>query len=247
MKARRAFTLIELLVVIAVIAILAALLLPTLSRGKDSARSAACKSNLRQLGIGLTLYASESGSYPPLHHLDPSVNAFVTYGWMGKLLPYVSGNTLVFKCLSMVPEFLWPTNVSSRGYSFPYNIGPDVKFSYGYNGLGVATVGGFGLGVHPEDRIAMTYVKRPAEMIAIGDSAGDGSLDGEITFHRFQTVLVAPPGDRHNKGANVVFCDGHVDWQKQSKWTALNETAARRWNNDNQAHQNLWISGGGPK
>ena len=60
----RAFTLIELLVVIAIIAILAALLLPALSRAKQSAYSAKCKSNLRQIGLGLTMYVGEFSAYP---------------------------------------------------------------------------------------------------------------------------------------------------------------------------------------
>src|SRR4051812_15710273 len=59
-----AFTLIELLVVIAIIAILTAMLLPSLARGKDSAKSASCKNNLRQLGIALELYVSDFEKYP---------------------------------------------------------------------------------------------------------------------------------------------------------------------------------------
>jgi prepilin-type N-terminal cleavage/methylation domain-containing protein len=65
-RSRDAFTLIELLVVIAIIGILCSLLLPTLSKGKRSAESAACMSNLHQIGIALTLYVQDNHDRLPI-------------------------------------------------------------------------------------------------------------------------------------------------------------------------------------
>jgi len=62
---RRGFSLIELLVVIAVVAILAAMLLPTVSSGREKALQAACRSNLRQIGIAVQSYASDSDGKIP--------------------------------------------------------------------------------------------------------------------------------------------------------------------------------------
>ena len=60
-----AFTLIELLVVLAVIAILAALLLPALNRARNAADTAACRSNLHQLGVAVHTYLGDyDGAYP---------------------------------------------------------------------------------------------------------------------------------------------------------------------------------------
>jgi prepilin-type N-terminal cleavage/methylation domain-containing protein len=67
MKEQKKFTLIELLVVIAIIAILASMLLPALSRVRETAKSSKCLGNLKQMGTGLTMYASDFTDYfaPP--------------------------------------------------------------------------------------------------------------------------------------------------------------------------------------
>ncbi len=66
-----AFTLIELLVVIAIIGLLAALLLPVLSRAKESARGAACLSNLHQVGLALQLYVLDNQNKMPVMYDAP--------------------------------------------------------------------------------------------------------------------------------------------------------------------------------
>jgi prepilin-type N-terminal cleavage/methylation domain-containing protein/prepilin-type processing-associated H-X9-DG protein len=98
---KRAFTLIELIIVIAIIGILAALLLPAISRTKEAGRSAVCLNNLHQIGLGLQIYVQDNQNLLPTMY-DRATNSAPPAGpaMNQVLLSYVSGVSNIFQCPS---------------------------------------------------------------------------------------------------------------------------------------------------
>ena len=107
---RRGFTLIELLVVIAIIAILAAILFPVFSRAKEKARQSTCTSNLKQLGMGLMMYAQDyDDTLPPAQFGD-----WWEHCWKYITLPYVK-NEGIYSCPSAPANLNRPIGTSPYG------------------------------------------------------------------------------------------------------------------------------------
>jgi len=264
-----AFTLIELLLVVAIIGILAALLLPSLSKSKSYVRSSACKSNLRQMGQALQMYVHEhENSYPYYcNPYDPSLDAAVgaanTRYWWAKLVPYypLTWMNLKYHCPGYKGAITGEQSPQPPFGSYAYNE-YGVSFFANYadpnHGIDVGMNPNLGLGrptfrESPSLAVSETQIKLPSEMFAIGESrfltasvnGNPGGYDvltcGWLNWkdHAGTQELAFDQG-RHGNNYNQLFCDNHV--AAINPWVLFNPTnTAPMWNRDHKSHPELWI------
>ena len=217
------FTLIELLVVTAIIAILAAMLLPTLARSKTAAQRTDCMSNLRQLGLATQLYWGDNNenSFPLWSKADGTGKTW-WFGWIGNgpegqrpfdlssgaLFPYLHGNDV-----RLCPSPAW----NSPQFKLK---GTNVIFSYGCNRYIFAA---------PATKPANTSrLARPAEIVLFADAAQVNTFQAPATptnpmFEEWNYLDLEtnyanannqPNGHfRHSQRANVTLADGHVEME----------------------------------
>jgi prepilin-type N-terminal cleavage/methylation domain-containing protein/prepilin-type processing-associated H-X9-DG protein len=212
------FTLIELLVVIAIIAILAAILFPVFAQAREAARKASCQSNLKQLGSAMLMYKQDYDERFPFGGWLPNGNG--TWEWQNTIAPYIK-NRGVYRCPSSSELDENPANPTE----WHWNRNP---VSYMYNNF---------LG---QDRnpAADSSVVAPADCIMLSDGHSDWGCPNnscvgvdwqgrantvwlmEDTYFGKESKLINGWGDRtwglprHQNGANFLFADGHVKYNK---------------------------------
>lgn len=183
--AAAAFTLIELLSVLAVVAILMTIIIPTVSKVRDTAGATRCTANIRQLGLGLLSYASSNeGRLPNLQ------NPF----WDRAALGMVTGYSPVLKCPA--DEAIRPAAFAATPRS--YSLNPVlVNFNGNYASLGAASL--------KDEGISLTDVMRPEQTAMLIECHRELNI-----YNNGNWVVASDFKPVHGTGMNVAMCDGSV-------------------------------------
>ena len=199
---RTGFTLVELLVVISIICILAGMLLPALSKARNTTKAIACKNNLKQIGIGLNCYTVDYNGW--ISAATDSTEALILGLRTGPIAPYLGFDKQDIneyqkwnaKNVLNCPSNTWQGGLCYIDYSANSNIHPVVLWSGAV-------------------QKKLDSIRNPSAYISHGDSSIDSSrraFDCFITGSSNHPIMGAEKrmGFHHNNAANCVFVDGHV-------------------------------------
>jgi prepilin-type N-terminal cleavage/methylation domain-containing protein/prepilin-type processing-associated H-X9-DG protein len=209
---KKGFTLIELLVVIAIIAILAAILFPVFAKARESGRKAACLSNMKQLALGMVMYATDYDDSLPNQIQAYNTNGLFFNGigwWPDEIYPYVK-NFQCFVCPSRPNEGMTPAT-QVWGVQMEHGLG------YGINS--------FIMGGNYQSNTDYRFLglwKDPANRILLTEEMG-GQVISNLQWACNQNYL---QHKIHNGKLNWGFGDGHA------KTLTLGQTIAPKllWN-----------------